>query len=52
MKWSASREHNPAETKQQESMPPQGSMWHNKTKSSLVKGQNQSLKRIVAVLVR
>lgn len=31
---------------------PQGSMWHNKTKSSLVRGQNQSLKRIVAVLVR
>ena len=31
---------------------PRGSMWHNKTKSSLVRDQNQSLKRIVAVLVR
>ena len=31
---------------------PQGSMWHNKTKSSLVRDQNQSLKRIVAVLDR
>ena len=31
---------------------PQGFMWHNKTKSSLVRDQNQSLKRIVAVLVR
>ena len=31
---------------------PQGSMWHNKTKSSLVRDQNQSLKRIGTVLVR
>ena len=31
---------------------PQGFMWHNKTKSSLVRDQNQSLKRIGTVLVR
>ena len=31
---------------------PRGSMWHNKTKSSLVRDQNQSLKRIGTVLVR
>ena len=31
---------------------PRGSMWHNKTKSSLVRDQNQSLKRIGTVLAR
>ena len=31
---------------------PQGFMWHNKTKSSLVRDQNQSLKRIGTVLAR
>lgn len=31
---------------------PRGSMWHNETKSSLVRDQNQSLKRIGTVLVR